>query len=263
MPGPFPGMDPFLEDAAGWAGFRTRLVTAIGDALAAALTPRYHVHIEERVYLTDPDDDPGYATFVPDAILSRSPSDVEASTSTGARITAPVVISEFLDDEVHDPYLEIRDARSNQIVTAIEVLSPANKVSGSRGREALDAKRRQVLEAGASWLEIDLLRGGTRSARVAGRSDYCVLVLRPGRRGALAWLFGIRDPLPVVSVPLPLPDEGVAPDLALVVTGCYERGRYADTVDYGRAVPPPPLGIDDASWVQERVHAWRSRTDRE
>lgn len=258
MPSPFPGMDPFLEEPAGWPGFHTRLVTAIGDDLAAALTPRYHVRIEERVYLTDPDADPGYGSFVPDVSVTGSGGKALPGPA-GPKITEPVLLAELFDDEIHDRYLEIRDARSEEVVTAIEVLSPANKVPGSRGREKLAEKRRQILAAGANWLEIDLIRAGQRTPRMAGRSEYCVLLLRAGHRGALAWPIRLRDALPTVLIPLRKPDEGAPLDLARIVAGCYERGRYEDTLDYGAAVPLPPLGSDDTEWVSERISAWRMR----
>ena len=46
MPSPFPGMDPWLEDPARWPAVHTRLITTLGDALVAALKPRYEVVIE-------------------------------------------------------------------------------------------------------------------------------------------------------------------------------------------------------------------------
>jgi hypothetical protein len=254
-------MDPFLEDLAGWPGVHARLLTAIGDDLAATLSPRYRVDIEERVYVTDPDEDPGYASFVPDVIVSRPAGAADSRVDPGGatRITAPVILSGNIDEEIRDRFLSIRDAKSREVVTALEVLSPANKVRGSRGREALGAKRGQILAAGANWLEIDLLRGGVRSPRIAHRCDYCVLLLRPGRSGALAWPFGLEEPLPVVAVPLRPPHEDVPLDLAGILRGCYERGRYEDGIDYGADVPPPPLGGEQAAWASARLEAWRAR----
>ena len=45
MPSPFPGMDPFLEEPAGWSGVHSRLINTISDELAARLVPTFFVHI--------------------------------------------------------------------------------------------------------------------------------------------------------------------------------------------------------------------------
>jgi len=169
------------------------------------------------------------------------------SSGGKSAITAPVVVEELLDDEIHDRYIEVRDARSQEVITAIELLSPANKLTGSRGREE---KRRRLLQAGASWLEIDLLRAGERQPRFAGRGGYCVYLRRPGRRGGLAWFFGLRDPLPTLAVPLRPPHEDVPLDLARAVNDVYDRARYDATIDYSQAVPLPPLSEEDASWAR-------------
>ena len=56
MRSPFPGMDPYLEAGAGWAGVHSRLINAISEDLADQLMPAFLVTIEERVYLLDPDE---------------------------------------------------------------------------------------------------------------------------------------------------------------------------------------------------------------
>jgi hypothetical protein len=52
MPSPFPGMDPYLEEPAGWQEFHSRFINTISDFLVPQLRPRYAVHIERYVYLT-------------------------------------------------------------------------------------------------------------------------------------------------------------------------------------------------------------------
>ncbi|PSN17406.1 hypothetical protein C7271_17910, partial [filamentous cyanobacterium CCP5] len=42
MPSPFPGMDPYLEQAAYWSSFHSRLIVALADDLAPRLRPRYY-----------------------------------------------------------------------------------------------------------------------------------------------------------------------------------------------------------------------------
>src|SRR5205823_3049838 len=55
MPCPFPGMDPYLEHPTLWPGVHNGLLAALQLALAPQLRPRYYIALEERVYVTEPD----------------------------------------------------------------------------------------------------------------------------------------------------------------------------------------------------------------
>lgn len=54
MPGPFPGMDPYLERPDLWPDVHQSLITYIRDALQPQLRPRYHARIGERLYVIPP-----------------------------------------------------------------------------------------------------------------------------------------------------------------------------------------------------------------
>ena len=239
MPSPFPGMDPFLEDHAGWKDFHTSFIPEIRKYLQPLVTPEFFVRIEEHVYITHPETDPGYNTRVGAAI-----------------IMAPLGVTESLDLEIHDPYLEILDKRTHEVVTAIEVLSPANKVNSSEGREVMLRKRHELREAGVHILEIDLLRGGFREARLARRSHYCVNLLLRGTSELLVWDIDLRDELPTVAVPLHDPTQPVPLELQKVFTSVYDSAMYDVITDYTRPVPPPMLRPAEAEWVTERLKAW-------
>ena len=171
-------------------------------------------------------------------------------------ISPSVQIHGPLEEEVHDYYLVVLDARAREVVTVIELLSPTNKRPGSEGREVMLDKRSALLRGGANWLELDLLRAGPRSGLLEGRSDYCVALARPKVRHLQTWFIDLRDPLPVVAVPLK-PEDGDAPlDLQAALDVAYDRARYADSVDYAGPVPPPVLRPADALWVAGRLTAW-------
>ena len=87
---------------------------------------------------------------------ARSASVADTATAV-ASIAQTVVLPQF--EEVRERYLEIRDAQTQAVVTALEMLSPSNKAPGE-GRDAYEAKRRQVLSTLTNLVEIDLLRGG-------------------------------------------------------------------------------------------------------
>ena len=261
MPSPFPGMDPFLEDPVGWPDVRASLIVGVRDQLAGAIGPDFYVRIEERVYITSDQEDPGYPKLVPDVFLtlggSASPSARGHAETAG--ISPSVEVEELLEPEMHDRYLEVHDARTHEVVTALEILSPANKVQSSRGREAMLEKRKLLCGAGASWIEIDLLRAGERESGMAGRSDYCVLLLRSGSRRRRVWFVNLRDVLPTVAVPLRPPHADVALELQRTLDQAYDRAHYERMTDYMRPVPPPPLKPADAAWVQSRLDEWAAR----
>jgi len=72
---------------------------------------------------------------------------------------APVVVS-VLPEEVWEPFIEILDLiQSGQVITVIEVLSPANKTLGG-GHELYRRKQEEVLASETHLVEIDLLRQG-------------------------------------------------------------------------------------------------------
>ena len=54
MPGPFPGLDPYLERRDLWPDVHQSLITYSRDALQPQIRPRYHARIGERLYVIPP-----------------------------------------------------------------------------------------------------------------------------------------------------------------------------------------------------------------
>lgn len=257
MPSPFPGMDPYLEEPSGWPSIHHRLISVISDLLIEQIAPHFHVSIEERVYITDPDDPETRHQIVPDVYLVERPHSRPSLPSETNVITPPTIIEPLPALEVHDRYLEIHDRRSRTVVTTIEVLSPRNKATGTQGRRQFVSKRAAIFSTQTHWIEIDLLRAGERPEEVAGKSDYYALLHRAGAGGRLAvWYIDLRDRLPTIAVPLRDPHVDAALDLQAALEMVYDRARYADEIDYTQPVPPPALRPADTGWVTERVHAW-------
>lgn len=69
------------------------------------------------------------------------------------------------------------------------------------------------------------------------------------------WPIQLQDKLPLLPVPLLEPDPDVPLNLAVAVAAVYERGGYADLIDYRRPPPPPPLAEAEAAWLDERLQA--------
>lgn len=249
MPSPFPGVDPYLEAGSLWAGVHASLIGILREMLVPQVRPRYFVDIEHRVYVLD-EDDPARRQIVPDVALITSGRPGAPAGGTGA--ASPSVLLMVLDElEVTEPRLVVRDVGTKTLVTVIEVLSPTNKATGSRGRDEYLTKRREVLRSGVHLVEIDLLRAGARipSADPLPACDYMAHVsrvrMRP-RGEVFAW--SVRDPASVIPVPLRDADADVTLDLGAVLRATYERGGYDLAIDYRRP-PEPPLRADDAAWA--------------
>ncbi len=253
MPSPFPGMDPYLEDPASWQDFHQRLITYIADALQPEVRPRYHARIGERLYVVQA----GRGIY-PDVFLIQRPRG--GGISAGAAVLAPdtPVRVSLPPDEVRQVFVEIVDlARGDQVVTIIEVLSPANKTPG-KDNDQYRRKQQDVLASPANLVEIDLLREGLHT--IAMPADYMILlepwhyavsISRAAKREeGEVYPISLRQRLPRIGIPLTAPDPDALLDLQAVFERCYDNGAYGDLVDYSRP-PKFPLGENDAAWMDE------------
>src|SRR5690349_21124942 len=157
MPSPFPGMDPYLEDPGLWPDVHHSLIYETRRLLTAQLRPKYLVRIEERAYITNEEDDWSKPQQrVPDIEIKARPGWEDERFSeeldASARETPePVVATTWFEEEIHEAFLKIIDRQSRDVVTVIELLSPANKVPNSPGRESFETKRREVMNSSSHW----------------------------------------------------------------------------------------------------------------
>ena len=259
MPSPFPGMDPFVESPRVWPNAHHSLITMLRDRLASQLRPLYFDGIEDRVYRTDIDD-PGFSVIVPDVQLLEPQENCSSWTSSdldeggvAVEIAEPIVATTLIDEEIREPRIEIIDSQNRAVITVIEILSPSNKVLGSRGRESYLEKREQVLDSKTHLVEIDLLRGAgsmlPRGCRPGG--DYFVHVSRAGQRpkGQL-WEIKLHQRLPVIAIPLKKGEDDATLDLQELFTSVYDRAGFDLVINY-REEPTPPFSEAHAKWAQQ------------
>lgn len=257
MRSPFPGMDPFLEDPAVWSSVHVRLINAISDYLSPRVLPHFFVDIQQHVYLVTQDDVPG-EPFIPDVYLVRTP--VGGQQPVASPIMPPTLVEPLYELELREAYLEIRDKRSREVVTIIELLSPFNKSAGAQGRQAFEEKRKKVIKTDVNWIEIDLLRAGVRPREVDGKSDYYVLLKRGLQPTPYeVWYFDLRDRLPTIAVPLRPSFADIPLDLQAVFDEMYARAYYAASIDYTGPIPPPRLQPADAIWLQMQIKQWQAQ----
>jgi hypothetical protein len=211
-------MDPYLEDSALWPAFHVQLVNCVHMILLPALVDRYRPAVAERCY------NPEHRCF---------PS------------------------EVREPYIEIRQRGDGQLVTLLDVVSPANKMSAA-GRTAYLDTRAQSRSSNSNLVEIDLVLQSQPMLDYSRDGlpdwDYAVTVTRsthPERYEI--YTSTLRKRLPRFRLPLAadLPDTVL--DLHAAAARAYEQGHFEAGIDYQRQ-PPAPVKDDDRKWLGELLH---------
>jgi hypothetical protein len=225
------------------------LIAALQLSLAPQLRPRYYVAMEERVYITEPDQ----RVFVgrPDLAVVGQPAGETAprpasSASSGLTVQVPV------PDEVRETYLEVRETGTDYLVTLVEILSPTNKRPG-RGRRIYEDRRMEVLASRTHLVEVDLVRVGEPMPIMGnGRaSDHRILVSRGDcRPNATLYPFGVRQPIPSFSLPLKPGDREPTVDIGSILHDLYDRAGYDLRLHY-TGDPDPPLPSAEAVWADQ------------
>ncbi|GIV99059.1 DUF4058 family protein [Roseiflexus sp.] len=258
MEPPFPGMDPYLEAPSLWPDVHHELITLFRDQLQAQLSPRYRAVITPYVLFESLEIAP-VRRGVPDvAVVEREHSAAASGSAAVSLAEAPLTLPALMDVPVEYARIDIRTVRDQTLVTAIELLSPANKRPGPDGADAYEKKRQDLFASPAHLLEIDLLRAGQRPrlARPLPDAPYFILLSRAQRRPYVeVWPLTLRDPIKPAPVPLLAPDPPVALDVGAAIHEAYRRARYDLEIDYTQPPPPPDLAPDDAAWLDAHLRA--------
>ncbi len=253
----FPGMDPYLEHPALCPGVHNTLIVYFAEQLAPLLRPRYAASVEQRVYIEESERD-----VVPDLWITTTrpglPQGGAAAAVAEVDVGQRVEISPV---EIREIYIEVLDLQQGkQVVTVLEVVSPANKHPGE-GRDLYRKKQQEVLHSGVHLVEIDLLRTGNHvlaipewAVREKGPYDYLVSINRAtGRRTEYEFFARrLRDRLPKIPVPLAENDREVPLDIRAALEKAYETGAYIDRIDYHEPCQPP-LGAEDQAWADQLI----------
>lgn len=260
MPSTFPGMDPYIEASDVWGDFHTSLLTAIREQLNARLPKRFVAKIELYVWVHESEDRKSVRLMEPDTyVVDRSGrrKTKRGGVALADPIADPATIVLPSAERRRRKAVQIIDRESDRLVTALEVLSPANKKPVDE-RSAYLIKRNEYLAGQVNLVELDLLRGGRRlplGEPPPGISDYYVLICRAWEspRAGL-WSLTLRDPLPEIPVPLILDVPPVSLPLRLCMDRAYDGGRYDTELHYDRVLKPRPHKRDLA-WVREILAA--------
>jgi hypothetical protein len=254
---PFPGMDPYLEAPYLWPDVHNRLINIFAEQLAPLIAPKYRTELETQLVIAKTNDDPIGA--VPDITITSTDKGDDVYENNGdvaikvATPTMKIKIPEPAPTRVTSIY--VRRIEGAELVTVIELLSPANKHPG-KNRQKYEQKRFSFLDSYYThFVEIDLLRRDPRMLYQGKlpKTDYLVMVSRTYQRPVCdIWTIRIREKLPVIPIPLQRQDKEVPLDLGKALHSAYERARYDLRIDY-RSSPVPPLEKDDTEWAQNLV----------
>jgi hypothetical protein len=261
MASPFPAMNPYIEAAEIWEDFHANLAIEIRSQLAPQLRPRYiavltpHVVYEElsiqETRLAKPDV----------AILQQD--DRAWAGAAVAIAPAPLIGRVALEVPIRLQSIEIRDSKTGQLVTSIEILSPVNKRPGHEAFDTYRRKRRDLLRTDVHLLEIDLLRAGQRPPLETQLPNYpyFVFLSRGEQRPRVEiWPLPLQQAIPLLPIPLRTPDPDIPLDLGRAIQTIYDEAAYDLRIDYRQPPPKPDLTPEDAAWLDAQLRAINLRT---
>ncbi len=264
MPNPFPGMNPYLEHPEIWPGVHHWLIVELARFLSPQLRPKYRVAVEVRMYETIGKQ--SLLVGIPDLAVKGSQATTKqplTNVAVAQPPTQPQTVEVPVPEIRKQGYLEVRKVATNEVVTAIEILSPVNKRTG-KGRQQYETKRNKVLGSATHLVEIDLLRKGEPMTVYQSniQTHYRILVSRGDRRPqADLYSFNLPDTIPLFPLPLKSGDTEPLVDLQLLLSNIYDQASYDLEIDYEQE-PVPSLSAEDKVWLNTSLtqRKLRSRT---
>lgn len=230
-----------IENSRLWAYFHTDWLLQIRGLIRPQLPPEFYVFVESETILISPEAGQTPDAQLPDLSIARPEPSGPGTMGGGAVAAATAAVVEVEEPcEICSKYsLLIRRAPENEVVAALEILSPSNKGVGNR----LDLdkhlrKRSSFLEAGVNLLEIDALLQGERllpaSLRNLERFDRIAWSAshRAGRRQWRGWGWDQPDPLPVIPWTV---EDGleILLDLPAAMEQACQFNQWANLVRHG------------------------------
>lgn len=214
MPGPFPGMDPWLESH--WGDVHHSLVQYARDELQPLLPE----DLRARVVLLDPVQTP----FANEPVVEGY---VEIRESQSNERVAAI---EFFSHNYkrpgpqHEAYVERRREHLERNVHVVEI---------------------DLLRDGEDVLILPFFLIPPQLL-----TPYYACVHHAGNRKPIGvYSLGFRKPLASIDVPLRLHDPDVPLQLQALINQCWDAGGF-DDVDYTQPADPP-LMYDDDDWADE------------
>jgi hypothetical protein len=220
-------MDPYLEEDKLWPVFQHQLVMSLYQLLLPGLVDRYRARVGQRHYVTE-----------------------------------QVLFTSIVRDEHQEEFVEVRQRSDGRLITLLDVVSPANKMS-TEGRKAYLDKREECKRTGANLVEIDLVLQGQPTLEYSRDGlpdwDYAVTVTRCRQPERFEiYTATLQKRLPRFRMPLAADDRDHVIDLHVAFARCYDTGDFASQIDYQRD-PALPLNNEDKKWLDELLKQQKLR----
>jgi hypothetical protein len=220
-------MDPYLEDDKLWPAFQHHVIHALHQLLLPGLMDRYRARITQRHYVSE-----------------------------------QALFTSVLREEHTEALIEVRQRADGRLVTLVEVISPANKMSDA-GRQAYLARRAEARSAKANLVEVDLVLQGAALIDYAREGlpswDYAVFVSRAAQPDRYE-IFPSTLPkrLPKFRLPLVVDDRDIVIDLQSAFARAFDQGDFAKHINYDQD-PATKLGDENREWLQQRLREQQKR----
>lgn len=250
MPSPFPGMNPYLERQFEWDSFHNHFLIECLKRLVPQVSPSYVVRSNTRLYIHEPSAEERRFFAQADLAIAGRPSTATAMATTTKTAPQYRTIPACVETERVN-YLEIR-SKDDVVITVVELLSRSNKLPKS-DRELFLMKRDELIRSDVHYVELNLLRAGQPLPFTPpfGGPYYAAVSRSDDRDRVGTWEWGIRDPLPIIPIPLRKPDGDVNLDLKSILNTVYDEGGFASSI-YAHS-PDPPLSPEDEAWAKSLI----------
>ena len=139
-------------------------------------------------------------------------------------------------EERREEYIEIHEAKPGNLVTFVDLVSPANKTTDV-GRQAYLRTRQAAKEAKANLVEIDLVLQGQATLDYSREGlpewDYSVTVTRTTQPDRYEiYTATLKKRLPRFRLPLASDERDTVVDLQAVFTRAYEQAGFPERIAY-------------------------------
>jgi hypothetical protein len=220
-------MDPYLESAELWPAFHHQFIAGLYQLLLPGLVDRYRARVAQRVYVTE-----------------------------------VALFTSVVRDQHTEELIEIRQRGDGRLVTLIDAVSPANKVT-AEGRQAYLNRRSEAKSGVANLVEVDLVLEGEPLLDYSrdGLPDwnYAVTVTRAAQPERYEiYTATLQKRLPRFRLPLAADDRDTVLDLQSAFARCYDQGGFGGQIDYHQD-PVVTLTDADRSWLDELLRQAKVR----
>jgi hypothetical protein len=220
MNNPFPGMNPYLEDAALWLNLHHWLVRTAYQCLLPRLDDRYKARIGHRQYSIDG--------------TNYDEEFIEICQRADDKLVT-------LLDFVSPPNRTTEAGRHAYLA--------CRRLARESGANLVDI---DLVAQGQPML--DYSREGLPDWR------YAVTVWRFSKPDRFEiYTATLQKRLPRFRMPLAAHERDTVIDLQAAFTRSFEQGAFASRIDYGRD-PPGPLNEEERRWLRELLQGWRPST---